>query len=51
MLVSGVAKDLETLTVKHHEDEVQRNRDRICEIIAYIDRCNAEVEQAEENAY
>ncbi|KAJ3415179.1 Dynein regulatory complex subunit 3 [Chytridiales sp. JEL 0842] len=50
-LVSGIAKDLETLTQKNHEDEIQRNRDRICEVIAFIDRCNAEIEQAEENAY
>ncbi|KAI8830849.1 hypothetical protein BC829DRAFT_426505 [Chytridium lagenaria] len=50
-LVSGVAKDLELLVQKLHDDEVRRNRDRICEIIAFLDKCTAEIEQAEENAY
>ncbi|KAI9357346.1 hypothetical protein DFJ73DRAFT_821505 [Zopfochytrium polystomum] len=50
-LVSGISKDLETLTQKVHEREIQRNRDRICEIVAFIDKCNAEIEAAEENAF
>ncbi|KAJ3107631.1 Dynein regulatory complex subunit 3 [Phlyctochytrium planicorne] len=50
-LVSGVAKDLELLVQKLHDDEIKRNRDRICEIIAFLDKCNGEIEQAEENAY
>ncbi|KAJ3296348.1 Dynein regulatory complex subunit 3, partial [Blyttiomyces sp. JEL0837] len=50
-LVSGINKVLETLTQKLHDDEIQRNRDRICEIITFIDRCNAEIDLAEENAY
>ncbi|KAJ3037779.1 Dynein regulatory complex subunit 3 [Rhizophlyctis rosea] len=50
-LVSGVTKDLESVVQKTHDAEVQRNRDRVCEIVAFLDKVAAEVEQAEENAY
>ncbi|KAJ3099516.1 Dynein regulatory complex subunit 3 [Physocladia obscura] len=49
-LVSGVAQDLESLTHKLHDVEVQRDRDRVCEIFTFIDKCNADIENAEENA-
>lgn len=49
MLVTGVAKDLEKIIHKAHETEVARNRDRICEVIAFVDKCSAEIDNAEEN--
>ncbi|KAJ3191999.1 Dynein regulatory complex subunit 3 [Irineochytrium annulatum] len=50
-LVSGISKDLETIVQRIHDDEIKRNRDRICEIIAFLDKSNSEIELAEENAY
>ncbi|KAJ3072838.1 Dynein regulatory complex subunit 3 [Podochytrium sp. JEL0797] len=51
LLVSGVGQELETSTKKLHDQEVQRDRDRVCEIFTFIDKCNNEIELAEENAY
>ncbi|KAJ3027082.1 UNVERIFIED_CONTAM: Dynein regulatory complex subunit 3 [Siphonaria sp. JEL0065] len=51
LLVSGVGQELETLTKKLHDLEIQRDRDRVCEIFTFIDKCNTEIELAEENAY
>ncbi|KAJ3292884.1 Dynein regulatory complex subunit 3 [Rhizoclosmatium sp. JEL0117] len=51
LLVSGVGQELESMTRKLHDAEVQRDRDRVCEIFTFIDKCNAEIELAEENAY
>eukprot|EP00842_Homolaphlyctis_polyrhiza_P002068 jgi/Hompol1/2862/HPOL_003040-RA len=50
-LVSGVAHDQEQIIKKVHDDEIRRNRDRISEIIAFLDKCYAEIDNAEENAY
>ncbi|KAI8834562.1 hypothetical protein BJ741DRAFT_565416 [Chytriomyces cf. hyalinus JEL632] len=50
-LVSGITQELEMLTKKLHDDEVQRDRDRVCEVFTFIDKCHAEIEVAEENAY
>ncbi|TPX55321.1 hypothetical protein PhCBS80983_g05416 [Powellomyces hirtus] len=50
-LVTGVAKDLESIIQKTHEAEVTRNRDRVGEIIAFLDKCNVDIDLAEENAY
>ncbi|KAJ3020829.1 Dynein regulatory complex subunit 3 [Thoreauomyces humboldtii] len=50
-LVTGVARDLETIIQKTHELEVTRNRDRVCEIIAFLDKSSADIDVAEENAY
>ncbi|KAJ3041156.1 Dynein regulatory complex subunit 3 [Rhizophlyctis rosea] len=50
-LISGVSRDLESVVQKTHDAEVQRNRDRVCEIVAFLDKVTAEIEQAEENAY
>ncbi|KAI8622252.1 hypothetical protein BC830DRAFT_1163028 [Chytriomyces sp. MP71] len=50
-LVSGINQELETMAKGLHDDEIQRDRDRVCEIFTFIDKCNAEIEIAEENAY
>ncbi|KAJ1564306.1 Dynein regulatory complex subunit 3 [Cladochytrium tenue] len=50
-LVSGTARALDALTQGVHEAEVRRNRSRVCEIVALVERCTAEIEQAEENAF
>ncbi|KAJ3287744.1 Dynein regulatory complex subunit 3 [Borealophlyctis nickersoniae] len=50
-LVSGVTKDLESTIQKTQNEEVQRNRDRVSEIIAFLDKAAMEIEQAEENAF
>ncbi|KAI8915048.1 hypothetical protein BC831DRAFT_488112 [Entophlyctis helioformis] len=50
-LVSGVVHDQEQVIKKIHDDEIRRNRDRISEIIAFLDKCNQEIDNAEENAY
>ncbi|EGF76279.1 hypothetical protein BATDEDRAFT_92813 [Batrachochytrium dendrobatidis JAM81] len=50
-LVTGVAKDQDQIIKKTHDDEVRRNRNRICEIIAFLDKTNQEIDNAEENAY
>ncbi|KAJ3123148.1 Dynein regulatory complex subunit 3 [Nowakowskiella sp. JEL0407] len=47
-LLTGTNRDQELVIQKAHEDEIQRNRDRICEINAFLDKCNAEIEVAEE---
>ncbi|KAJ3159993.1 Dynein regulatory complex subunit 3 [Geranomyces michiganensis] len=51
VLVTGVAKDLESIIQKTHEAEVTRNRERVCEIIAFLDKAGADIDVAEENAY
>jgi hypothetical protein len=50
-LMTGVAKDLETVIKSTQKEEVKRNRDRVGEIIAFIDKCNADIDLAEENSY
>ncbi|KAI9094323.1 hypothetical protein DFS34DRAFT_243321 [Phlyctochytrium arcticum] len=49
VLATGVAKDLEKVIQAAHDRELARDRDRVCEIIAFLDRCNSEIELAEEN--
>nr|KAJ3419777.1 Dynein regulatory complex subunit 3 [Polyrhizophydium stewartii] len=50
-LVSGVMRDQEQVIKKVHDSEVRRNRDRISEIISFLDKCYQEIDNAEENAY
>ncbi|KAI9197072.1 uncharacterized protein BJ171DRAFT_562845 [Polychytrium aggregatum] len=50
-LVTGVAKDMEVVIQRIHEEEIKRNRDRVGEILGFLDKSNSEIEQAEENAY
>ncbi|KAJ3221775.1 Dynein regulatory complex subunit 3, partial [Clydaea vesicula] len=51
ILVTGVAKVNELVLNKTHDTEVQRNRNRLCEIITFLEKCNAEIEQLEESSY
>ncbi len=50
-LMTGIAKDLETIVKQHHKEEVKRNRDRVGEIIAFIEKCYVDIDLAEENSY
>lgn len=50
-LVSGIAKDLESTIQKVNAEEHKRNRDRVTEIIAFLDKTQAEIESAEESVY
>ncbi|KAJ3000105.1 Dynein regulatory complex subunit 3 [Globomyces sp. JEL0801] len=50
-LVTGVAKDQETVIKQKYAAEVKRNRDRVGEIIALLGKCHAEIDFAEENSY
>lgn len=50
-LVSGIGKHLEVTVQEVHNNEVSRNRNKICEIIAFLDKAIADIDQAEENAY
>jgi hypothetical protein len=49
--VSGISRDLEGTILKTHESEYKRNRERISEIILFLDKVESEIEIAEENAY
>lgn len=49
ILVTGVVKATEQFTQRVHDDEVKRNRTRVCEIIAYLDKCTNEIEMADES--
>ncbi|KAI8816545.1 uncharacterized protein EV422DRAFT_545674 [Fimicolochytrium jonesii] len=50
-LVSGTARDLEHQLAHNHETELARNRARICEVCAFLEKCAAEVDAAEEGVY
>ena len=50
-LVTGISKTLEKTIQTAHDKEITRNRDRICEIIAFLDKCSSEIEGAEESAF
>ena len=51
VLVSGIAKDMETTIQKTHDEEIQRNRTFIAEAMAFLDKAMADIHHAEENAY
>ncbi|KAJ3339625.1 Dynein regulatory complex subunit 3 [Gonapodya sp. JEL0774] len=48
MLSSGHMKDLEMAIQGTHEGEWNRNRMRVCEIVAFVEKCRSEIESAEE---
>jgi hypothetical protein len=50
-LVTGIAHDQDTVVKKVQMDEMKRNRDRVGEIIAILDKTYAEIEAAEDNSY
>ncbi|KAJ3071430.1 Dynein regulatory complex subunit 3 [Quaeritorhiza haematococci] len=50
-LLTGVQRDLAVVIQRIHDDEVERNRKRVAEIIAYLDKCQNEIEMAEELIY
>ncbi|KAJ3262588.1 Dynein regulatory complex subunit 3 [Boothiomyces macroporosus] len=50
-LVTGLAKDLESIVKDMYAKEIKRNRDRVSEILALLDKTNAEIDFAEENSY
>lgn len=49
--MTGVSRDLEASVQNIHDAEVQRNRDRVCEVVAFLTKAAAEIEQAEDNSY
>lgn len=50
-LVTGIAHDQDTVVKKVQMNEMKRNRDRVGEIIAILDKTYAEIEAAEDNSY
>lgn len=48
VLSSGLAKDSDSIISKVQQDEVKRNRSRVAEILAFIDRCNLEIDNLDE---
>lgn len=47
-LVTGIHGDLETNTKAIFSREIQRNRDRVNDVLMYRDQCTNELSQAEE---
>ena len=50
ILTTGVARELEQTISTIQKNEIQRNRDRVIEITAFKERCQFEIEQAEDNS-
>ncbi|OUM58939.1 hypothetical protein PIROE2DRAFT_64091 [Piromyces sp. E2] len=50
-LSSGCNKELEDEIQRTHNEETQRNRKRVIEIITYVERLYYEIEQAEDNIF
>jgi hypothetical protein len=50
-LVTGIAHDQESIVKRVLNNEIKRNRERVGEIIAFIDKCNFEIEAADDNSY
>ena len=48
VLATGVAKDLEKQIAKMHEQELKRNRNRVLEIIRFVETSLQEIDLAEE---
>ncbi|KAJ3337137.1 Dynein regulatory complex subunit 3 [Kappamyces sp. JEL0680] len=51
LLVTGCTKDQERVVKEMHKAEIKRNRDRVGEIVALLDKCNADIDAAEDNSY
>lgn len=51
ILVTGCTADQDTVLKEIHKTEVRRNRERVGEIIALLDKCHADIDTAEENSY
>ena len=47
-LVTGSAKNTESVVTNSHEDEAKRNRTRLCAIITFLDKCQSEIEQIDD---
>jgi len=50
-LNSGCNKELEDEIQRVHNEETQRNRKRVMEVITYVERLYFEIEQAEDNVF
>lgn len=50
-LVTGIAHDQDWVVKKVQMNEIRRNRDRVSEIVAFLDKTNSEIEAAEDNSY
>jgi hypothetical protein len=48
---NSVAMDQDDVIKTMQQLEIKRNRDRITEIIAFLEKSSNEIEQAEDNAY
>jgi hypothetical protein len=48
---NSVAMDQDDVIKTMQQQEIKRNRDRITEIIAFLEKSSNEIEQAEDNAY
>jgi hypothetical protein len=51
ILITGLVQELENTIRCTQKKEIKRNRDRVCEIIAFIEKCANEMDLAEENSY
>ena len=49
VLATGCARDQEVVLKDMQKTEIRRNRDRVGEIVALIDKCNSDIDLAEEN--
>ncbi len=50
LLTSGIISEQESVVRSVQKGEVARNRNRVSEILHIVDRTNAEIELAEDNA-
>lgn len=50
-LLTGIIRDQEFVLKKVQADEIKRNRDRVGEIITFLEKSDTEIEYAEENSY
>lgn len=48
---NSVAMDQDDVIKTMQQQEIKRNRDRITEIIAFLEKSSNEIEQAEDNSY
>ncbi len=48
ILVTGINQEMEKIVQMTHADELQRNRNRVIEITAFVERCYKEIEHAED---
>jgi hypothetical protein len=46
--LAGIAHDIESTIQRVNEEELKRNRDFVNEVMTFVDRCTADIDQAED---